>query len=122
MTYIKRSHTLAVQAEQDWVAAGPQHQEAYARLARQLPYMLRTAGLAPTVIFLQTKTKDKETARLLLRNLAAALGHGTQGQGDTKALYQTALQVDHPAAYLQLIQGALDYAVWVKRVSAGRDA
>lgn len=114
MTYQQIGHQLALNAEHDWAALGAAHQAAYSRLAKQLPYMLRTTGLAPTIIFLDTKSQDRDTAHLLLENLAHALGHA-----NANALYQAALQVNHPTDYLRLIKEALDYAVWIKRVSAG---
>lgn len=90
--------------------------EAYGRLALKLPFLIRSAGLAQALVFVDQKSEKKIH---LLDDLAATVAAVTQQpEINTSArLMQAAMLTDDPAAYLELSREVLRAASWYKRLS-----
>jgi CRISPR-associated protein Cmr5 len=90
-------------------------QAAYGRLALKLPFLIRSAGLAQALAFVDQKSG--KTVQLL-DDLAETIAAVTQSDVGTRAkLIQAARLTDDPAAYLQLSREVLHAAGWYKRLS-----
>lgn len=90
--------------------------EGYKQLAKKLPFVVRSGGLSAGLVFLRSNTKYRTEAQLLLGHLAAVLE-----QHDGEALIEHVLHLQDPVEYLRMAREALDFAVWVKRLSASDD-
>lgn len=79
----------------------------YGAMAHQLPVLVRTAGLAQALTFLETR--DGKAQKQLLEHLAEVTNSGTAA-----ALLARARTADLPA-YMRLTQQVLAALVWYKR-------
>lgn len=103
----------------------------YGAMAHKLPVLIRTAGLAQTLAFLETRKGSAETRQSnpyarLLNDLAAVAGKAA-GKTTGAALAQYSREAPL-GAYMRLTQQALAALVWYKRyaesvlnVQAGTD-
>ena len=110
------SNDQASRAYALYTSVSEEHRSGYDTLALKLPYMVRSAGLSAALAYLSGTTKHQKAAALLMDHLAVMLG-----QPSGEELLKYSWQVQDPVAYLTLAREALDYAVWIKRLSAGAD-
>lgn len=80
--------------------------EKYGSMAHKLPVLIRSAGLAQALLFVDTREKEQ---RQLLTDLATVMGHTS---GD--ALLQTT-RVAPLSEYMRLTEHALAALLWFKR-------
>lgn len=78
----------------------------YGGLAHKLPILIRTAGLAQALAFVEARCKQNPLQRRLLEDLAGVLGE--------QELVKRSRSV-HFSEYIQLTQQALDALLWFKR-------
>lgn len=96
-------------------AVAPDQTDAYGRLALKLPFLIRTAGLAQALNFIQ----DKGGTSPLLGHLASTVGQVTTGQALTSAqLLERSRTTHDPAEYLALTREVLRAASWYKRLAS----
>ena len=110
------SNDRASRAYALYTGVSKENRPGYDTLALKLPYMVRSAGLSAALAYLGGTTKHQKAAALLMDHLAVMLG-----QQSGEELLKYSRQVQDPVAYLTLAREALDYAVWIKRLSAGAD-
>lgn len=79
----------------------------YASMAHKLPVLIRTAGLAQALGFVEAKHKDDSLQRKLLEHLGEVLG-------DNK-LAETSRDTKNLMAYMRLTQNVLAALQWYKR-------
>lgn len=82
----------------------------YGAMAQKLPVLIRTAGLAQAVSFLEAKSSKEAMNKQLLEDLAATVGFGVKEFGDK---CRNAELTD----YLQLTNNTLAALLWFKRFS-----
>lgn len=114
MTSFNRDHVRSRSAFQA-VSELTGDKEAYGRLALKLPFLIRTAGLAQALTFVDTKARDAGVP--LLSHLAATLGQVSGESLSAEALLRRARETSDPAEYLLLTREALKVATWYKRLS-----
>ena len=87
----------------------------YAAMAQKLPVLIRSAGLAQALAFVESRGEDED--RLLLDHLADAIGMNTREQLLTQS--RTASLTN----YMRLTQQAMSALLWFKRFaqSVGTD-
>ena len=83
----------------------------YGAMAHKLPVLIRTAGLAQALGFLQAKSSEAMNARLL-RDLAATLDKTNEAE---LLLHSRGGNNQTLADYLRLTQDALAALLWYKR-------
>lgn len=76
----------------------------YGSMAHRLPILIRTAGLAQAVSFVESR--GDEAQKLLLRHLGAVVGVENLGEKSRTASLQE---------YIKLTQDVMDALVWYKR-------
>ena len=115
-TVLNRDHLRSRAAFAHVSSVNRDQAAAYGRLALKLPFLIRTAGLAQALAFIDLKASD---ARLpLVDHLAGTLGEVIDGRRWTAAdLLRKSRETDDPAAYLQLTRETLKLATWYKRLS-----
>ncbi|WP_110513139.1 type III-B CRISPR module-associated protein Cmr5 [Herpetosiphon llansteffanensis] len=89
------------------------NQKRYGVIAHQLPILIRTAGLAQTLVFISSRSKKKETGKedefsLFLSHLTKTINL------DTPDIVQYTIQVDL-SSYMYITQQLLDALLWYKR-------
>jgi CRISPR-associated protein Cmr5 len=82
----------------------------YGTMAQKLPLLIRTAGLAQAIGFLEAKSKEKGN-ELLLKHLAETLGFS-----DAKS-FGNKCRESEMTEYLRLTQNVLAALLWFKRYS-----
>lgn len=82
---------------------------AYGSMSHKLPILIRTAGLAQALSFVNARPKDKEVQRTLLEDLAQTIG-----QKDRESFLSN-VQAAHLKEYMLLTRQALDALLWYKR-------
>lgn len=88
----------------------------YGAMAQKLPVLIRTAGLAQAITFLEAKSK-KESEKMnkqLLDDLSEAV---SEMMGFDKTIFAEKCRADKLTAYLQLTQNTLAALLWFKRFS-----
>ncbi|MBV8857229.1 MAG: type III-B CRISPR module-associated protein Cmr5 [Acidobacteria bacterium] len=107
---------------------GP-YQKKYGSMAHKLPVLIRTAGLAQALQFVEARTKsDDAPEKKLLTHLAQALGF-TDGDGmSARERLLEKSRTEGLGAYMRLTQQSLAALLWYKRfaqsvlnVEAGED-
>lgn len=105
------------------------YQKKYGSMAHKLPALIRTAGLAQALQFIETRAKtDDAPEKKLLTHLAQALGF-KDGDGMTaKERLLEKSRIEHLGGYMRLTQQSLAALLWYKRfaqsvlnVEAGED-
>lgn len=86
---------------------GEGKKKAYGSMAHQLPVLIRTAGLAQALAFVDGRRDDSQ--KLLLSDLAMVIGYATSAE-----LLQKSRDCSL-AEYMRLTQDALMALVWFKR-------
>jgi CRISPR-associated protein Cmr5 len=85
----------------------------YGAMAQKLPVLIRTAGLAQAIAFLEAKSKEKMNKQLL-DDLSDAVG---EIAGFDKKEFSGKCRESDLTAYLQLTQNTLAALLWFKRFS-----
>jgi CRISPR-associated protein Cmr5 len=88
----------------------------YGAMAQKLPVLIRTAGLAQAISFLEAKSK-KESEKMnkqLLDDLSETVGEIMRFD---KGTFAEKCRADKLTAYLQLTQNTLAALLWFKRFS-----
>ena len=88
-------------------AATPKAVQDYGSMAHKLPVLVRTAGLAQALAFVDAR--GEPACKLLLRDLAAVLGYTMADQ------LVAASRAAEFRAYLQLTQQVMGALIWYKR-------
>jgi len=91
----------------EWVEKNDICRKQYGSMAFKLPVLIRTAGLAQALAFVQARSK--KPAKKLLDHVAATLE-----QGSADNLAKVSREADL-AKYMQLTQQVLAASVWYKR-------
>jgi len=89
---------------------GDKAKKAYGSMAHKFPVLVRMAGLAQAVAFVEARGKDPH--RKLLEDLAVVLG-----KQDRKNLYE-ASRTEQLLEYMMLTRQVLEAGVWFKRFAA----
>ncbi len=113
-TYAKKAYekVKAVTGEND------AFREEYAALAKSLPFLIRSAGLAQALAFVDAKAKGEEANKpkpKAWNRLLADLNQIMQA-GNPKALVQAGIEADL-FEYMHLTRKTLEALVWFKRFS-----
>ncbi|OLE54350.1 MAG: type III-B CRISPR module-associated protein Cmr5 [Acidobacteria bacterium 13_1_20CM_3_53_8] len=91
-------------------------QKKYGSMAHRLPVLIRVAGLAQALQFVESRGKDEQ--KLLLQHLALTLGF-TNDEGENaikaKAKLLDESRTSHLGAYMRLTQQSLAALEWYKR-------
>jgi CRISPR-associated protein Cmr5 len=91
-------------------------QKKYGSMAHKLPVLIRVAGLAQALQFVESRGKDEQ--KLLLQHLALALGF-TDDEGENvkkaKAKLLDKSRTSQLGSYMHLTQQALAALQWYKR-------
>ena len=94
---------------------GDKAAKSYGSFAHKLPILIRTAGLAQALAFVEARgveiknSKEKKTGDLFLRDLA-----GTVGEQDAATLLRRVRTVEL-GEYIRLTQQVMDALLWYKR-------
>lgn len=86
---------------------GKDFYEGYGAMAHKLPVLIRTAGLAQALAFVDAR--GKESQKQLLQDLA-----GTVGKPDSASLLKRAREAEL-SEYMLLTQQVIDALLWYKR-------
>ncbi len=105
-----RNQRMAMAAFEKVSAVSNENKDAYGRMAQKLPVMIRAAGLAQAVGFVETKSKI-EGNKLLLTHLAETLGFNDSDS------FARSCRSANVTEYLRLTQNALAALLWFKRFS-----
>jgi CRISPR-associated protein Cmr5 len=115
-----RNQTLAVKVfqkienlQREFPDENSTERKKYGAMAHKLPVLIRTAGLAQALGFLDAKSNDKEGKmnKQLLNDLASTLG-----KSSTQLLSQSRGENNQPLAdYLRLTQETFAALLWYKR-------
>ena len=93
----------------------PEKQKKYGSMAHKLPVLIRVAGLAQALQFVDSRGSDEQ--KLLLQHLALTLDF-TDDEGDNatkaKAKMLNSCRTSQLAAYMRLTQQALAALQWYK--------
>lgn len=93
--------------------AKEKERKAYGSLAHKLPVLIRTAGLAQSLVFVQARNKEGTPQRRLLADLEFVLRKsGALGPG--AALVERSRSAEFEE-YMRLTEGALEALLWFKR-------
>jgi len=116
-------------AEQVWTLIGSDlsldQYEAYGQMALRVPTLIRTAGLAQALAFLESKTQPPEGQRLptperkMLNHLARVVLSSPQA---TLATWSTHVHDSNTSLqdYMRLTQRSLEAGVWFKRFAQSK--
>ena len=93
--------------QQEWKDKDHPHRKAYSSMAFKLPVLIRMAGLAQALAFVQSR--GKSPAKRLLDHIATAIG-----EGDAATLAKRSREANL-SEYMQLTQKTLAATIWYKR-------
>ncbi len=79
----------------------------YGGMAHKLPILIRTAGLAQALTFVEARGDKSGSQCQLLRDLGATVGHGDKLAADARSA--------ELGEYMRLTQQVLDALLWYKR-------
>lgn len=85
------------------------YKNSYGSMAHKFPVLIRTAGLAQALEFVNTRPETQSAPKDLLRDLALVIGYP-----NIQALL-TASRTEPLGAYMRLTQEALHALLWFKR-------
>lgn len=116
-----RQTTQQQRAQFAWDAVnevGTNQQGRYATLARKLSAMIQVNGLASTLAFLFSKSKDGKGDQVIARHLSDwVTGQLGYTQGDLMHLIQQA----DTDLYRRATAEAIEYSIWLSRYVSGLD-
>lgn len=106
---LTRTQQYAAQAFEHVGTVTQAHRDKYKAMAEKLPALIRTAGLAQALAFVEAKAASEAAWGKLLDHLAATLGCPNRAAllNDSRTLPL--------AAYMNLTNRALDALLWYKR-------
>jgi CRISPR-associated protein Cmr5 len=104
---LTRDQRYAVKAYEHVSAVKKDDQKSYGAMAHKLPILIRTAGLAQALTFVEAR--GLESQKQLLKDLASTLGKASEG-----VLLEQA-RSSELSAYMLLTQQVLAALLWYKR-------
>lgn len=108
--YTKVDAVLQLVKTNEWDKAKKQ---AYGSLAHRLPVLIRTAGLAQSLAFVQARNKENTPQRQLLQDVEAVLQEtGVLEQNQHLVVRSRTAGFDD---YLRLTEATLESLLWFKR-------
>ncbi|MEI7643921.1 MAG: type III-B CRISPR module-associated protein Cmr5 [Chloroflexales bacterium] len=87
--------------------------KAYGSLAHKLPVLIRTAGLAQSLAFVQARNKEGTPQRMLLNDLEVVLQVSGILTANTRLVERS--RTASFEEYMRLTEGALEALLWFKR-------
>jgi CRISPR-associated protein Cmr5 len=86
----------------------------YASLARSLPMMLQTNGLAQTMAFLNSKAPDSDAHQQVLRNLSQWLNETIRRQEEDGDFLKWIVE-QQTILYRHAADEAIEFSIWLRR-------
>lgn len=106
---LTRTQTYAAKAFGHVGTVAQDHCDKYKAMAEKLPTLIRTAGLAQALAFVEAKAGSEAAWGKLLDHLAETLGY------NGRAALSAASRTLSLGAYMNLTNRALDALLWYKR-------
>jgi CRISPR-associated protein Cmr5 len=105
-----QKYAATVYAQVQEIAGMPQDkQKKYGSMAHKLPVLIRTAGLAQALAFVEARGDQEMQKGLLLEHLALAIGK------ENRAELLEGTRTTELAMYMRLTQAVLAALLWYKR-------
>ena len=108
---LTRNQRFAVKVFEKVEKVPANEKQKYGTMAQKLPVLIRTAGLAQAISFLQVKAKSDSGNKLLLEHLAQVV------EDNTVEVFAENCRKAKLNEYLQLTQNTLAALLWFKRFS-----